>query len=295
MSDGSLPAVPAAGEGILERVRQIYPGLSRNQKRIADGILENWETVAFVSPRELGLQVGVSEATVIRLARSLGYESFSALRRHCQELVRKQLTPARQAQAAVRGPDSATRTVEQLLTGEVENLKRGISRVSAEDMGRSVELIRGARRVFLIGQGVSVSLCTFLEFRFRRMQIDTRLLVQAGKDLFENLLLLEPRDVVIGIGFFRCRRDIVQAFDYARRVGAPRIAVTHSTLSELALRATVTLVANRGPVSLLNSLVVPMAVLNALVLLTAQGDESKMEALRRLDRIPDLFGRDGNP
>lgn len=278
---------------ILDRVREVYPTLTKSQKLIADSILENWENIAFVSPKELGARLGVSETTVIRFARSIGYESFTDLRQHSQDLIKERLTPAEKMSATVRKIKSGETSLERLLTAEVENLKEGISRVSSDEFYRAVDLIEGAKRVFVTGQGVSESLCKFLEFRFRRMQIDTRVVTGGGKGFYETLLLMNDRDVLFGIGFFRCSQDILRAFDYARARAIPTIALTHSTVSELALRSDVTLVANRGPVSLLNSLVVPMAILNALVLYLAERDEEKLKALKKLDEIPNIFGLNG--
>jgi DNA-binding MurR/RpiR family transcriptional regulator len=278
---------------ILDRVREVYPTLTKSQKLIADSILENWENIAFVSPKELGARLGVSETTVIRFARSIGYESFTDLRQHSQDLIKERLTPAEKMSATVKKIKSGETSLERLLTAEVENLKEGISRVSSDEFYRAVDLIEGANRVFVTGQGVSESLCKFLEFRLRRMQIDTRIVTGGGKGFYETLLLMNDRDVLFGIGFFRCSQDILRAFDYARARAIPTIALTHSTVSELALRSDVTLVANRGPVSLLNSLVVPMAILNALVLYLAERDEEKLKALKKLDEIPNIFGLNG--
>jgi len=194
--------------------------------------------------------------------------------------------------ATIRLLKSGNTTLEKLLETEAGNLRRGISLLSIEQLERAVEIIEGARRVFLVGQGVSTSLCSFLDFRFRRMQIDTRVLTHSGKELYENFILSSSDDAVVGFGFFRCSKEILRVFDYAKTRSIPSIAVTHSPVSELALRATATIVANRGPVSLLNSLVVPMAILNALVIYLAERDEKKLKALRTLDEIPRLFHSD---
>lgn len=278
---------------ILDKVREAYPSLTKSQKLIADGILENWESTAFVSPKELGEKLGVSETTVIRFARSLGYESFSELRQHTQKLIKEKLTPAEKMSATVQKLKSGETTFDRLLTAEVENLKNGVSKVSPADFYRAVDFIEGAQRVFIAGQGVSESLCKFLEFRFRRMQIDTRVVTGGGKSFYETLLLMNERDVLLGIGFFRCSPDILRAFAYAKKQGTTTIALTHSKVSELALKADVILVANRGPVSLLNSLVVPMAILNALVIYIAERDDEKLEALKKLDEIPNIFEFNG--
>lgn len=278
---------------LVDEVRERYPSLSKSQKLIADSILENWEEIAFFTPKEFGKKLGISETTVIRFAQSLGYPSFSQLRSHCQELLRDKHTPAEKMSQTVKKIQAANLSLEHLLTEEVENLKNGIAKVSSEEFYKAVNAIEKARRIYIIGQGVSESLCKFLEFRFRRMQMDAHALISGGRAFFENLLLLNDQDVLIGIGFFRCSKDILRAFDYATREHIPTIALTHNTVSELAIKATVVLVSDRGPVALLNSLVVPMAILNALVLYIAERDEKKLVALKQLDQLKDIFGLDG--
>jgi len=278
---------------ILEIVKERYASLSKSQRVIADSVLENWEAIAFLSPKELGKRLGVSETTVIRFAQALGYETFSLMRERCQILLKNKLTPSEKMSQTVKKLRSEDTSLEQLLSEEVDNLKEGIAKLSTSEFLKAVEAIERAKRVFVIGQGVSESLCKFLEFRFRRMQIDTRTISCGGKAFYEHLLLMDERDVVFGIGFFRCSKDILRAFDYANRLNVATIALTHSAVSELALKSKITLVANRGPVSFLNSLVVPMAILNTLVLYIADKDEKKLEALKKLDHLQDIFGLNG--
>ncbi|MBN2253686.1 MAG: MurR/RpiR family transcriptional regulator, partial [Kosmotogaceae bacterium] len=101
---------------ILDRVREVYPSLSKSQRLIADSILENWENTAFVSPRELGERLGVSETTVIRFAKTLGYSGFSELREHSQNLIKEKLTPAEKMSATVQKIKSGETTFDRLLT-----------------------------------------------------------------------------------------------------------------------------------------------------------------------------------
>jgi DNA-binding MurR/RpiR family transcriptional regulator len=269
---------------LLEKIRQQYPKLSKSQKKIAKSILESWESVAFTSPEEFGNRLGVSETTVIRFAKRLGYENYSDLRNHIRELIKVKLTPARKMSTTVKKINEAGNPLEKLYD-EVHILKEGISNISIEDFELVIRLIKEAKRVFIIGFGVSAALCHFLNFRFTRMQIDTRILTHGGKTFYDNLLLLNENDLVIGIGFFRCDPAIIKAFQYAKDQGVKRIAITHSPFSELAKLSDAILVANRGPKEEIKSLVVPMAILNFLTVLLVQKNEGKETALLKLENI----------
>ncbi len=277
---------------LFDKIHQAYPQLSKGHRKIADSIMESWENIAFISPKELGEKLGISEATVIRFAKELGYDNYSELRRYIRDLLKYSLTPAEKMTTTV-DKIKDDHSVQKILATEFDILKEGIQKISFEEFSRAVNLLEKARRIFIIGFGVSASLCHFLEFRFQRMQIDTHILTHGGKSFFEKLLLANEEDVIIGIGFFRCAREILIAFDYAKKHSIATIAVTHSSISDLAKLATVTLVANRGPVKEVNSLVVPMAVLNALVIALAQREGPRsLEALGKLDQINALYQDD---
>ena len=78
---------------ISERIRAVYSGLSKGQKKIANAVLNDYDKVAYLTAAKLGDLVGVSESTVVRFADELGFEGYSQFQLAVQELVRIKLTP----------------------------------------------------------------------------------------------------------------------------------------------------------------------------------------------------------
>jgi len=266
----------------LEKIRRMYPKFSKSHKIIAENILENWENVAFISPSELGKKLGVSETTVIRFARNLGYNNYSELKEHIQELIKIKLTPAKKMKTTMNKIENYNNPLDELIR-ELNILEDGINRVSFKEIKEAIKKINSAKRVFIIGFGVSASLCKFLEFRFTRMKIDTHILIQGGKTFFDNLSLIEKDDIVIAIGFFRCDPEIIKAAKYIKELKATIISITSSQVSELARLSDIIIVANRGPKDEVKSLVVPMAILNFMTIMLAQNNNT--EALEELDKV----------
>jgi DNA-binding MurR/RpiR family transcriptional regulator len=171
-----------SNEELFDKLKRLYPDFSKGHKKIADVIFESWESIAFISPREIGERLGVSETTVIRFAKELGYNSYSEFREYVRGLIKLKLTPAEKMISSIQKlQKSHEGFLNKVFAEEMENFKNGITKVSSQDFFKAVELIENAKRVFIIGFGVSASLCYFLEFRFQRMQIDTHILTHGDK------------------------------------------------------------------------------------------------------------------
>ena len=78
---------------ISQRIQKMYPSLSKGHKKIANAVITEYETVAYMTAAHLGNKVGVSESTVVRFAGVLGYEGYSEFQTAVEELAKTKLTP----------------------------------------------------------------------------------------------------------------------------------------------------------------------------------------------------------
>lgn len=260
---------------LVGQLMEAYPRLSLGRQRIARQLLDYPGASAFLSISELAATSGVHMSTVTRFAQELGYKGFP----HLQSVLRQSLTPSAQIARNLSTRDTSKSLVDRQIDADTLALEAARAAVVQEDVDRAAAWIDGARRVVVIGTGVSASIAAFLEFRLRRLGIDVSVIPHGGYEM-EALLGLSPDDVVLAVGFFRAHQEVLAALDYGREVGAKTVAVTDSRVSRLALRADLSIMAPRGPVHELTSLVVPMSIVHALVLCVAA---------RRRER-PDLLG-----
>ena len=73
---------------IIQLIRDRHSGLNDTNKKIADFILQNPEMATFSSLVEISKNVGVSDATLVRFARELGYNGFKELREDLLDYIR---------------------------------------------------------------------------------------------------------------------------------------------------------------------------------------------------------------
>lgn len=270
---------------------EAYPRLSPGRQRIARHLLDFPGASAFLSISELAATAEVHMSTVTRFAQELGYKGFP----HLQSVLRQSLTPSAQIARSLSTRNTSKSLLDRQIDADMLALEAARGAVVQEDVDSAAAWIDGARRVVVIGTGVSASIVAFLEFRLRRLGINVSVIPHGGYEM-EALLGLSADDVVLAVGFFRGHQEVLAALDYGREVEAKTIAITDSPVSRLALRADLSIMAPRGPVHELTSLVVPMSVVHALVLCVAARRRERPDlpekALERLRHANERLSHD---
>ncbi len=277
-----------------QRLESHLPGLTKSQQRIASYLLASYDEATFLSAADLAERLNVSEATVVRFAKAVGYDGFPDLRRCLQGLFRAKATPASRLQRKLSElAGSQGHVLTKVLDMEVQYLTEASHSIAPADFDRAVDTLLGGRRIFVFGSGPSAILADLAELRLRRLGILTIGMTDAGRHLLEKLQLLQAGDVVLATGFNYIRTDLVIVLDHARAMDCRSILLTDTLGPALRHKVDVVLAARRGPVSTFHSLTVPMSILNALILGVAMArPEESLAALNHLQEMRATFGLD---
>lgn len=263
---------------------------SKGQRLIANYIMEYYDQAAFMTASKLGKAVGVSESTVVRFATELGYEGYPEMQKTMQEAVLNRLTAAQRIEVSNSrlGDQDAVSTTMQ---SDVEKLRQTMERLNREEFAAAVDGMLNARRIYLLGVRSVAPLAQFLGYYLSYIFDDVRLVTSAGEvELFEQLIGVGPEDVVLAISFPRYSSVVVTGAQFCRDAGAKVIALTDSEESPLGTVASHVLLAKSDMVSMVDSLVAPLSVINALlVALSGKRKDSLVERLERLEQVWDEY------
>ncbi len=270
-----------------QRLENHLPELTKSQQRIAAYLLASYDEAAFLPAADLAQRLDVSEATLVRFAKAIGYTGFRDLRRCLQGLFRAEATPASRLQHTLGDlARSEGHVLTNVLAMEVQYLTEASQTVDRADFDRAVDVLLGGRRIYAYASGPSDVLARLAELRFRRLGILTVGMTESGRHLLEKLQLLQSGDAVLVAGFHYARPELVAVLEHARATGCRSILLTDTLGITLRDKADVILAARRGPVSTFHSLTVPMAILNALILAVALArPEESLAALTRLEQL----------
>jgi DNA-binding MurR/RpiR family transcriptional regulator len=272
--------------GFAQMILEHYGELTKSEKRIADFMSQNQDEAAFLSAAEIAGRLDLSEATMVRFARALNFDSYPALRESLQENFRHRVTHSARLRSSLGDLLEAGDIFERLVASEVNFLTESLQTLDREGFRAAVELLRKHQRVFVFGLGPSVSLVDLLEIRLTRSARHVIPLRTSGRELLEPLLLMTKDDLLIAIGFYNMTPSLQIVLEQANQHKTPVILVTDTLGPLLGAKATVTLAARRGPVSSFHSLTVPMTIINALMLALSSVDQERvMTNLDKLDQL----------
>lgn len=269
-----------------ELVHQRFDTLTKSGKRIANYLLNNQDEVAFISAAELAARLGLSEATAVRFAQSLGFKGFPEMRDVLQTAFRSRVTHSVRVRERIGDLRSEGDIFERLTVSEIDYLTQALHTVDRDAIHQAVELLQEADQVFVFGLGPSVTLVNLMEIRLGRFGRHVIPLTTAGREILESLLLMTGNDLLFAIGFFDVNPTLRFVLDHAKECGCPSMLLTDTLGSILGDRANVVLAARRGPVSAFHSLAVPMTIINTLLLALVQTDQER--AIPHLDRLDEL-------
>ncbi len=270
-------------------ITEHYSQLTKSEKHIANYLRKNQEESAFLSAGELADRLGLSEATMVRFARTLGFDSYPAMRAVLQENFRSRVTHSARLRSRLDDLREAGDIFEKVTVSEIDYLTQALQTVDREALHKSVAAIIACDRFFVYGTGPSISLVNLLNLRLTRFGKQVIPLTTAGRETLEPMLLMTDRDLLFVIGFFDINVTMQLVLDYANEVKCPAILLTDTLGSVIGEKVDIVLTAKRGPVSAFHSLVVPMTIINTLLLEIATKNQDAVTA--NLDKLDQLRGR----
>ena len=265
--------------------------LTPSQQRIMQYIVDNYEEAIFLTASQLAHSVGVSEATVVRLAQALGFDGYPGMQSKFREGLQNRLSTVTRLEHTVGHVRQVGDVVVKVLQEDIQNLSQTLRNVSIEVFEQAVADIEKAKRIFVVGlrgaHAPALTLATYLRFLGKQAQ----LLVPGHGELWDILQGIEKTDHVIGISFPRYTGVTVEVLEHARKQRARVGAITDSPLSPLARHAHWVLTAESQLDSFIESFTAATSLINAL--LTAMSIQSPNKTLRILREREALWEEKG--
>lgn len=271
---------------VLNRIKDNYKTFSKGQKRLADFILNNPDTAVFMTAAKLGQKAGISESTAVRFAAMLGYEGFPEFRAALEDAVMRRMTSLQRMEAANSELDRK-KVLDSVLMSDMENIKNTLEICNREDFRNAVSTILNAGKVYVIGIRSCAMLAEFFAFYLRQIIDEVRLVSSNSvNEIFEQLVKINENDVVIGISFPRYSMRTLKALEFAASRNAKIISITDSVNSPMNTYSSCSLLAKSDMASIVDSLVAPLSLINALlVALCMEREEEVTKTLTDMEKL----------
>lgn len=272
---------------LTSRINECYGSLSKGQKILATYITDNYDKAVFLTAAKMGQVVGVSESTVVRFATHLGYKGYPEFQKALEEMVRNKLNSIQRMEVTY-GRISQSHILETVLQSDQEKIKDTLEHVDEHAFELAVDTIIKAKHIYIVGIRSCAPLAAFMAFYFNLMFENVTLLqTNNSSELFEQMVRISKDDVIIGISFPRYSMRTLKAMEFANNRNAKVITLTDSVHSPMNLYSSCNLIARSDMASIVDSLVAPLSVINALIVALCMKKQG--EVAKTLETLEDIW------
>ena len=256
---------------LISRIDARYGKMSKGQKRLADYVKGNYDKAVFLTAAKLGEIVGVSESTVVRFATQLGYSGYPGFQKALEELVRNKLNSIQRMEVTYG------------------RIKLTLGAIDHAAFNLAIDTILNARRIYVVGIRSCAPLASFMGFYLNLVCEDVVTVnTNSSSEIFEQLIRIGEKDVIIGISFPRYSMRTLKALEFASNRKAKVITLTDSIHSPMNLYSSCNLIARSDMASIVDSLVAPLSVVNALIVALCM--KKQKEVVSTLETLEEIWG-----
>ena len=275
---------------LSNRINECYSKLSKGQKRLATYITDNYDKAVFLTAAKLGEVVGVSESTVVRFAMHLGYKGYPEFQSALEELVRNKLNSLQRMEVTY-GRINQSKILESVLKADAQRIESSLEKIDENAFELAVDTILNARDIYIIGIRSCAPLANFMAFYFTLIFEHVHLIqTSSSSEIFEQMIHMNESDVIIGISFPRYSMRTLKAMEFANNRSAKVITLTDSVHSPMNLYSSCNLIAESDMASIVDSLVAPLSVINALIVALCMKKQGEVATtLEMLEEIWDEY------
>lgn len=266
--------------------------LTRTDADIAEYILAHFDTIGFQTSTTLAESIGVSDTSVIRFIRKLGFKGYSEFRAEMNKRAARQI---RQSESGLMPGEKYARSLEQLNPSHllydvsqytVENLRRSYDQLDQATVDQVVDILLSSDRKYVAGFRGTACCAQYMASKLLFLTPHVVPVTHADATAVENVLDITEKDCLFLYSFPRYSEINQVLMDIARESGAKIILMTDRRTCPLANKADVVIVAYIDGLGFTNSYVAPLS-LSEVILLAMSGrkDVTRSERFNRIDGI----------
>jgi RpiR family transcriptional regulator, carbohydrate utilization regulator len=234
ITDKSIEKIP---HKLIVKLQAIYDSLKTAEKKAADLLLGSPEFFANATIIEAASKAGCSEATLTRLARKLGYQTYPELRAHLSE---EKISNTVQLYGNIKESDSYNEVVLKVFEAAIQALLDTIIILDKKHYMLAAECLINAKKIVFIGVGDAATVALSGYQKFIRIGLDVHASLDSDVQLIQ-VSNLSSNDVVIAISHSGRTRSTVEAVKLARTAGAKVISITNFPVSPLSKNSDIVL------------------------------------------------------
>jgi len=273
-------------EDFFKNIKEKIGFLSLSKRNVANYIINNYQKSAFMTAKEIANKCGVSESTVNRFSKDLGYPGFPAFIKNLRNIVHAEMSaPDRLGLINLDRVKSKNSYLQYIIKDEIQNLHE-LSNIDKEDFNSFVDIIIGAKNILIVGSRFSSVLVHYLNYGLCMLKDNVMYLDHIDSVAYDRLELIESNTLIIAVGLGRYPKEVIEYLKMAKNKEMKVISITDNPISPFVEQSDISLVAPVEIQSYLGTISAPSCLIAAIISeVSLKEKDISIERLRKLERI----------
>ncbi len=227
---------------IREKIRTHYAQLTKQQKKVAEHLLENPELFINNIASSVGEQIGVSETTIIRFCYALEYSGFSQLQKEVfAEQLRNEKNALTHHQETAKRFKNNQHFFIEVVKESLDRIEGMLGTISETAFEKVLQSISKSKKVLTVGLRSSYAPAHWLAFSLRMLCEDAQVYNQNTDDIVQLSSRMDKQWVLIAFSFKRYSKETLDIVRIAKNKGAYIVAITDDVLAPVSQNADIVL------------------------------------------------------
>ncbi|GAB1444079.1 MurR/RpiR family transcriptional regulator [Ignavibacteriales bacterium] len=271
---------------VKERIEEKFKDLSKNQQKIADFFLVNFDRIPFLSVQEISESTHVSVASIVRFAQNLGFTGFSEIRDEISIILQTEINNNKDLFPLIEMEDGNKNILTEVANLDIQNINETLFMIDREKFSNAVGMLASAEEVYTAGMGISYLLAEVLSYQLTQVGIKAKNFRNSWASFLEESLFIPENGVLIVFSFPPYSPETIELARSVKNRGIKVISITNKSTSPAAGNSDIALTVKSENMLYTNSFAAISVLINAIATEAARLNKKKAkEWLHKLNEI----------
>lgn len=271
---------------VKERIEEKFKDLPKNQQKIADFFLVNFDRIPFLSVQEISESTHVSVASIVRFAQNLGFSGFSEIRDEISVLLQTEINSNKDLFPLIEMEEGDKNTLTEVANLDIQNINETLFMIDRRKFSSAVGMLASAEEVYTAGMGISYLLAEVLSYQLTQVGIKAKNFRNSWASFLEESLFIPDKGVLVVFSFPPYSPETIDLARSVKRRGIKVISITNKSTSPAAGNSDIALTVKSENMLYTNSFAAISVLINAIATEAARLNKKKAkEWLHKLNDI----------
>ena len=276
---------------IKKRIQDHYESLPKNQKKLAEYFLDNFDRIPFLSVNNISEATTLSVASIVRFAQRIGFSGFLEIRAEIANTLQNQIEN-KEIFSLLDDERLDSDTLTTVANQDIKNINDTLNQLDRANFDQAIKMILSSKRTFTMGLGISFLLSRVLAYQLNQVAVDAYNFCRDHSSFMEQILFLNKDDLIIAFSFPPYSKETIEAAKFAKEKNIKVISITDKNAAPIAFYSDVHLIVKTENMLFTNSFSAISVVINAIA--TGCALNSKQKAKKMLDESTKVAERQGD-